>query len=405
MGKHRADNEHQQHSKKRRGSSSTADGEAVKASKLIRYAAVGRYRKVRSYLRDDADLARLTDSTGSTALHEACRHGHLDVAEVLLRYQARTDVQDFAGNTPAHVAAMHGHLPLLMALLQARHPPDVDTPNKDGITIRQLVESATQQANAQQDHQLMAGGSNTPAEAADNAVAANEQHDDERGWTARLREEMSDDEAGGVGWARYQEDLGGNLDDDFIWSHIPHHDDDWADRIWRDMQAKQRLRQRAPVLFGDPAAQAEASKVRQQRAAEAAARSARILEQERAKDANWREAMLREVQQAALPTRRAAYDAKWLALKQLPMGRSIQYQDIPWPVTDVHNAEDLKAVILYGTQSADDVRKRLRMEILQWHPDKFGAQFGNRLLPATKERVLATVKAVSQQLTAMLTTR
>lgn len=87
------------------------------------------------------------------------------------------------------------------------------------------------------------------------------------------------------------------------------------------------------------------------------------------------------------------------------MGRSIQYQDIPWPVTDVHNAEDLKAVILYGTQSADDVRKRLRMEILQWHPDKFGAQFGNRLLPATKERVLATVKAVSQQLTAMLTTR
>lgn len=130
MGKHRADNEHQQHSKKRRGSSSTADGEAVKASKLIRYAAVGRYRKVRSYLRDDADLARLTDSTGSTALHEvrrflvhmvyhhtaygccfipvcllsiqlppdltgvimqciccfqACRHGHLDVAEVLLR--------------------------------------------------------------------------------------------------------------------------------------------------------------------------------------------------------------------------------------------------------------------------------------------------------------------------------
>lgn len=63
------------------------------------------------------------------------------------------------------------------------------------------------------------------------------------------------------------------------------------------MQAKQRLRQRAPVLFGDPAAQAEASKVRQQRAAEAAARSARILEQERAKDANWREAMLREVQQ------------------------------------------------------------------------------------------------------------
>ena len=46
---------------------------------------------------------------GSTPFLLAARYGHIDVANLLFRHEARPDVMDCFGTTPLHVAACHGH--------------------------------------------------------------------------------------------------------------------------------------------------------------------------------------------------------------------------------------------------------------------------------------------------------
>ena len=46
------------------------------------------------------------------------------------------------------------------------------------------------------------------------------------------------------------------------------------------------------------------------------------------------------------------------------------------------------------------MRKRLRLELLRWHEDKF-AKFKGRLAAADAERVLGRVKAVAQLLNSL----
>ena len=46
------------------------------------------------------------------------------------------------------------------------------------------------------------------------------------------------------------------------------------------------------------------------------------------------------------------------------------------------------------------VRKRLRVELLRWHEDKF-ARFAARLAPGDAQRVLGRVKGVAQLLNSL----
>ncbi len=58
------------------------------------------------------------------------------------------------------------------------------------------------------------------------------------------------------------------------------------------------------------------------------------------------------------------------------------------------------------TQSASDIRQRLRAEVLRWHPDKFLSRFSRALRPgAEREAALQRCKEVSQALTHMMAGR
>ena len=78
------------------------------------------------------------------------------------------------------------------------------------------------------------------------------------------------------------------------------------------------------------------------------------------------------------------------------------------PVRMVGTAPDrcfviLQAIILFGTSSPDEERKRIRTELLRWHPDRFANKFGTRLRASDRDRVLERVKQVSQMLNALTT--
>lgn len=49
-------------------------------------------------------------------------------------------------------------------------------------------------------------------------------------------------------------------------------------------------------------------------------------------------------------------------------------------------------------QDSETKRKRLRLELLRWHPDKFMGKFGSRLREGDREAIMAQVKDIAHQL-------
>lgn len=91
--------------------------------------------------------------------------------------------------------------------------------------------------------------------------------------------------------------------------------------------------------------------------------------------------------------KRAAYEARWQAF--VTTSGPLNYASVPW----LTESEDgIRAIILYGTQSKAEERKRLRLELMRWHPDKFVARFGGRLVNEDRARVAARVNSMSQML-------
>jgi hypothetical protein len=166
----------------------------------------------------------------------------------------------------------------------------------------------------------------------------------------------------------------------------------------------------------------------QQKQKHARSESDRILQEERAKDAAWRQAAIKQA--PSVVQLRQAYEAQWQALQER-MGApapaaaaaaaagaagpaagalqlvaagagSITYADVPWLVPDLSDKEQFEAVVLHGVEGPADVKRRLRSELLRWHPDKFVARFGARVAAGDRDRVLAGVQHTSQMLTSMV---
>ena len=96
---------------------------------------------------------------------------------------------------------------------------------------------------------------------------------------------------------------------------------------------------------------------------------------------------------ATRAARWAAHESKWAALlADAASAEPIAYEDVPWPPTT------RGAVSSCAGRGADAAKRRrtYRRFVLRWHPDKFAARFGARLVDADKERVMERVHDVSR---------
>ncbi len=76
----------------------------------------------------------------------------------------------------------------------------------------------------------------------------------------------------------------------------------------------------------------------------------------------------------------------------------VLYADVPW----LPESEDgARTLVLFGVESAVERKKRLRLELMRWHPDKFVARFGGRVIEKDKKRVEEGVNRVSQMLNSL----
>ncbi|GIL71527.1 hypothetical protein Vretimale_2621 [Volvox reticuliferus] len=252
--------------------------------------------------------------------------------------------------------------------------------------------------------------------------AGEESEDEETRWQRRLREEYSDGEKA---LSDGCEDVPGEL------PFVGESDDEWADRIWREMQARRNTAASAGAAVFIADLRADAAR----RAAEAAERSRQILEEEQAKDDAWRCRTLAAIEAGpATPTldmavARASYDERWAQLDEEAATTAadlapLHYSDVPWPLEPptvpwgvrgsrevpagpslAPTVEMLRDFFLLGATGAPDVKRRLRIELLRWHPDKFGARFGRRLAAAgmaQRDAVVARVHQVAQVLMQVL---
>ncbi|PSC73049.1 NF-kappa-B inhibitor 1 isoform B [Micractinium conductrix] len=397
--RHRDKERHKKQKKKRRrrsrSRSSDSSGGGVNGApppsprRLLLAAALGDKEESRQLLRQGADVA-YADAQGTTALHEACRHGHLPLAKLLLRRGGDAGLGDCRGDTPAHLAARQGHLDLLSAMLQADHPPEIEAVNARGESIQQLARAAMDR----QDVQSFQRG-------------AQEEVDEwqQQGEWGRGYPPSPQRGGGGWDWQRLADELRGGEQEDG-WGaygggdwHADQYEtaEEYAQRIWEEMQAHRRAKQQQQrATFSAARRKEEVRRAAYTAAAEAA--STRILEDQKAQDGAWREA----VAAGQAGTKRASYEARWQFFASKHPEAVIAYADVPW-ILPAENApqEELQRVLLYGADGPEEQRRRLRTELIRWHPDKFQSKFGRRLAPADAERITARVVAVSQMLNAI----
>ncbi|KAL4433907.1 hypothetical protein ABPG75_000348 [Micractinium tetrahymenae] len=372
-----------------RGAGGSGDGGTAPPSPrhLLLVAALGDRAQCRELIQQGADVA-YADAEGTTALHEACRHGHLAAARLLLRRDADAGLGDARGDTPAHLAARHGHLEVLAALLAADSPPEIEAVNARGESIAQLAAFAMDKQDVQSYRR-----------------EAREQVEERQG--ERQLERSPSLEPDGWDWERrLKEELSGGEEEEDAWGafgggdwHANEYEtaEEYAQRIWEEMRAHRRAEeQKQRAAFAQRRRQEESRREAFRAAAEAESR--RILGEQQAQDAAWRAA----VAQGQAGTKRARYEANWQFFASKHPEAPIAYADVPW-ILAAENVpqEELQHVVLYGTSGVEEQRKRLRTELIRWHPDKFEARFGRRLVPADRERILARVVATSQALNAI----
>ena len=114
------------------------DGNEKKCQKLFEFCASGDRVGLADYIISSGcnpSAYDTRDSVGRTALHIACRHGHLDTIHVLVKsFGCNLNVTDMKGNLPVHDACVYGHLAAVHLLFMLSSENRSDKADKVFIT-------------------------------------------------------------------------------------------------------------------------------------------------------------------------------------------------------------------------------------------------------------------------------
>eukprot|EP00897_Mesotaenium_endlicherianum_P001395 jgi/Mesen1/1283/ME000013S00768 len=355
------DKEHELQDHHRRHRDSTSGSK--KRSKQELHSRKTTKRRRASRRKDTASVdINCQDIDGWTPLHHAASRRIEDLLVYLLVRGAKVTVADRKGDLPIHVAARSGHAENVKLLREAGS--SMHTRNAAGQTAAGIIQTRLEAL-----HRRLETGARPEPERPD--------------WAEHLADNISDDEGVGFGW-RSTQFATNSQDSD------PYENDDWRDVIAEEM--RRRAAERRATAPSEAAAKA-APKVygpqNEEERSERQKKAQQVLEEEQARDKAWREGVL----QGKIMHQQKRYEDRWAAFA-LSCNMGILYEDVPFPV-EVGKEADLERVILQGIPQPQH-RKRVRAEVLRWHPDKFYQKWGQRLADKGKDRLLARVKEISQ---------
>lgn len=298
--------------------------------------------------------------------------------------------RDIRGNTPMHLVATKRHLRLLVWLLR-KYPSEAleawEEENDGGERVGELVDALmTEEDDKERLAERMEQG--------------RRDMDGEEGWGEKLMRAMdSEDGVYGV----YHD---GEWHADEFESA-----DEYAERIWKEMQDKKRMQEACQQYDGR-------SRHAQKRVDDTAneghgsTRDTCRADGPTKESPQSRESVRFAGECASMCSRhefaaqKAMYQAKWAfvcAKQKNP--KSCRFVDIPWIVQGVDEIAMDEAVkrtgsILFVDVTSDSERKNvLRKELVRWHPDTFLSKFKEILEDTDLERIQAGVGFISQCLT------
>lgn len=354
--------------------------------KILDYVQSGSLLSLKTYLtkleREKKNITKILHlkigKQNRTPLHIACLLGDDAVVRCLIKYGASVSKCDAKGNTPVHLAAKFiedsGNYPdykLLLNPLVELNPETLRMKNNDGITPAEMLKKAREFHTA-----LSSSQSEDTAEEAT----------DEEKWNEKMQSELMQDLIDNQG--RYENFESNKFEEEY--SNFSQ----WADQIafeyqrrkaflnGRKRRSKQDNRKRKKVELDD-------------------------LTKNLNKDYEVYLKQAKQIKKEVMGQKRERANEKMMAMKNKKMKEDItlSYNDIPWPCNG--NASDMSEVILSGVDPSESVQKQKRYVLKQlvlWHPDKFEQRCGKHLQKEHKERILSTVKSISQDLNKFLDT-
>ena len=105
-------------------------GEGSRHLNLYEAAESGDIEAVKQHLADGTDIELKCTGCGSTALGHAAKHGHNEIAELLIENGADVSAKDEDGSTPLHLAALMGYKEIAELLIAKG--ADVNAKKDDG---------------------------------------------------------------------------------------------------------------------------------------------------------------------------------------------------------------------------------------------------------------------------------
>ncbi|XP_026194812.1 NF-kappa-B inhibitor-like protein 1 [Anabas testudineus] len=347
-----------------------------KQKRVWKYVEEGSLLKLKSYLRKHRDLD-VNFSQGRrqrSPLHLACCLGDDAVLRLLLKHGSDVLQKDRKGDTALHTAAnralKRGKTAYddLVVPLKKSCPEALDVPNSAGVTPRDLLDWRKHTET----------GQNMTTET-----------DPEKVWMEKLFGECEDE---------FFETFGVYDADDFLAVDEDEEDfGDWADRIRReyfDKKHAEAQRLAASCSGAKRRKNKEESEREEQSRKELHKRLQREHEEYLARAARKEE----ETRQG----KKRQYDERCAATfygGSSSGSTKLSYSDIPWPAPR-GTVQEMVDVMLHGVDRKDVnvFRKVLRKQQVLWHPDKFAQRCEARLEEKDKQRILDTVKALSQEL-------
>lgn len=343
--------------------------------KVIKHVQSGSLLKLKTLLeklngktKQNFNLNFKVNDIGRTPLHIACLLGDDAVVRCLLKHGASSSVLDRNRDTPVHIAAQfiyddgnYEDYKLLIEPLIRKFPELLSLSNKNGDTPSEIL------LKAREKYKLF---KKLEKEEEDEIQ---EKADKEEDWKRKIQSETEAEHHEAEG--KYT--ASASVEDDYQTY------DQWADRMFQEYQRKN---------IGMENRKRRKEYQHRKRKEEMGDIAAHLL-----RDQDHRIAQVKRMKTEVMAQKRQRYEKKIADLKS--SDSKLRFRDIPWPCQG--NAAEMVEVLLSNitAESSNAQRKKtIVKQLVLWHPDKFEQRCGDRLAEKDRERILETVKAITQEL-------
>ena len=331
------------------------------SGKIKDYIEEDNYVKLKKYLgKNDIALDEIITKKGEKMLHLAAKEGSCYCLEFLLENGAKPNLVDRNLNLPIHRALKYviedysrSKERNLVNLLLTYSSGHLDSRNREGISARDLIVKL-EKIKSKEDKSYI-----SPFTTSGSLGCVEKPEEAE--WREKLAGEFEDEYESSFGKYDNYSSFGEPSEETY---------DTWADRIYKEFLGR-RNRNKASQKKDEKTKESHKKTLKPEIDLTEAKRSYDLLKEQK------------KIKKQRVLCEHIFNSKEPIKLMIMP------YRDM--------SAEDILEIVLEDSKTDPTaIKKRIREELLRWHPDKFKQKFGDRIVSDDVDSVMSHVKNVSQ---------